>query len=97
MRSYYWFKLTFYAESLRFIGAENNNNLFVCQRDSAANNEDERAQMSEVGRIHVGDSINSFKHGSLVMQNLGDSSIPHTGSILFGNCNLETILLRDRV
>ena len=68
----------------RFIGSENNSNLFVCQRDSAANNEDERAQMTEVGRIHIGDHLNVFKHGSLVMQNLGDSSIPHTGSILFG-------------
>merc|ERR1719219_2172193 len=67
-----------------FIGTENNNNMFVCQRDSGANNEEERSQMSEVGRIHMGDHINSFKHGSLVMQNLGDSSIPHTGSILYG-------------
>merc|ERR1719189_878967 len=68
-----------------FLGAENNDNLFVCQRDAAANNEDERSQMSEVGRIHIGDHLNVFKHGSLVMQNLGDSSIPHTGSILFGS------------
>merc|ERR1719445_1637641 len=68
-----------------FIGGENNSNLFVCQRDSAANNEEERAQMSEVGRIHIGDHLNVFRHGSLVMQNLGDSSIPHTGSILFGS------------
>ena len=25
-----------------------------------------------------------FRHGSLVMQNLGDSTIPHTGCVLFG-------------
>merc|ERR1712242_317398 len=41
--------------------------------------------MNEVGQIHVGDFINTFRHGSLVMQNLGDTSIPHTGSILFGS------------
>ena len=28
--------------------------------------------------------INVFCHGSLVMENLGDSSTPHTGSILYG-------------
>ena len=40
--------------------------------------------MEEVGRIHLGDVINTMKHGSLVMTNLGDTSIPHSGSVLFG-------------
>ncbi len=40
--------------------------------------------MTEVGQIHVGDMINVFRHGSLVMQNLGDTSTPHSGSILYG-------------
>lgn len=40
--------------------------------------------MHEVGCIHIGDMINVMRHGSLVMQNLGDSSTPHTGSILYG-------------
>ena len=68
----------------RFIGAENSNNLFVCHRESGASTDDERQQMNEVGQIHVGDFINTFSHGSLVMQNLGDTSIPHSGSVLFG-------------
>merc|ERR1719323_2156892 len=52
-----------------FLGAENNNNLFVCQRDAGANTDEERQQMEEVGRIHLGDVINTMKHGSLVMTN----------------------------
>lgn len=40
--------------------------------------------MTEVGQIHVGDMINVFRHGSLVMENLGDSSTPHSGSVLYG-------------
>ena len=41
--------------------------------------------MTEVGQIHVGDMINTFRHGSLVMQNLGDSSNKfHRGSVLYG-------------
>jgi len=67
-----------------FLGAENSNNLFVCQRDSGANTDEERQQMTEVGQIHIGDFVNVFRHGSLVMQNLGDSTIPHTGCVLFG-------------
>ncbi|XP_040569260.1 DNA damage-binding protein 1 [Lepeophtheirus salmonis] len=67
-----------------FLGAENASNIFVCVRDSAASTDEERQQMTEVGRIHIGDIINVFRHGSLVMQNLGDSSTPHTGSVLYG-------------
>lgn len=67
-----------------FLGAENAFNIFVCQRDSAASSDEERQQMTEVGQIHVGDMINVFRHGSLVMENLGDSSTPHSGSVLYG-------------
>lgn len=67
-----------------FLGAENGFNLFVCQRDSGANTDEERQHMSEVGRIHIGDQVNVFRDGSLVMQNLGDNTIPHNGSILMG-------------
>ena len=68
----------------RFIGSEQNWNLFVCQRENAPKAEAEGAKMSEVGRIHIGDLVNVFKHGSLVGQSLGHSSPQHTGSILFG-------------
>lgn len=68
----------------RFLGTENSMNMFVCHRDSGANTDEERQQMTEVGRIHVGDIINMLCHGSLVMTNLGDTSIPHTGSVLYG-------------
>ena len=37
--------------------------------------------VSQVGQIHIGDMVNVFRHGSLVMQNLGDSTIPHTGTL----------------
>ena len=34
-----------------FLGAENNNNLFVCQRDAGANTDEERQQMQEVRQV----------------------------------------------
>jgi len=67
-----------------FLGAENSHNLFVCSRDSSSSNDEERTTINDHGQIHIGDAINVFCHGSLVMENLGDSSTPHTGSILYG-------------
>ncbi|XP_046628743.1 DNA damage-binding protein 1 [Neodiprion virginianus] len=67
-----------------FLGAENCFNLFVCQKDSAATSEEERQQMQEVGQFHLGDMVNVFRHGSLVMQHLGESSTPTQGCVLFG-------------
>lgn len=40
--------------------------------------------MQEVGQFHLGDMVNVFRHGSLVMQNLGESSTPTLGCVLFG-------------
>lgn len=67
-----------------FLGAENSYNMFVCQKDSAATTDEERSQMHEVGQFHVGDMINVFRHGSLVMQNIGETSTPTRGCVLFG-------------
>ncbi|KAF5292358.1 hypothetical protein FQA39_LY03392 [Lamprigera yunnana] len=67
-----------------FLGAENSFNIFVCQKDSAATTDEERLQMQEVGQFHVGDMINVIRHGSLVMQNLGETSTPTSGCVLFG-------------
>ena len=51
---------------------------------SSSSNDEERTMINENAQIHVGDMINVFCHGSLVMENLGDSSTPHSGSILYG-------------
>lgn len=67
-----------------FLGAENSYNIFVCQKDGAATTDEERQQMQEIGHYHVGDMINVFRHGSLVMQNLGETTTPTNGCVLFG-------------
>jgi DNA damage-binding protein 1 len=67
-----------------FLGAENSFNLFVCQKDSSATSDEERQLMQEVAQFHLGDLVNNFRHGSLVMQHLGETSTPTSGSILFG-------------
>lgn len=67
-----------------FLGAENSQNLFVCQKDSAATTDEERQQMPEVAQFHLGDMINVFRHGSLVMQNVGENTAQTSGCVLFG-------------
>lgn len=67
-----------------FLGAESTTNLFVCQKDSAATTDEERQHLQEVGQFHLGEFVNVFQHGSLVMQHPGETSSPTQGSVLFG-------------
>lgn len=54
---------------------------------SAATTDEERQHLQEVGLFHLGEFVNVFSHGSLVLQNLGESSTPTQGSVLFGTVN----------
>ncbi|XP_014257625.1 DNA damage-binding protein 1 isoform X2 [Cimex lectularius] len=58
-----------------FLGAENSSNLLICQKDSSSTNDEERQFMQEVAQFHLGDLVNIFRKGSLVMQTLGDSNL----------------------
>lgn len=40
--------------------------------------------MPEVAQFHLGDMVNVFRHGSLVMQNIGERTTPTQGCILYG-------------
>jgi len=67
-----------------FLGADNSFNLFLCTKDSGAATDEERSQMQDSGRIHIGDLVNCIRHGSLVRQHLGETCVPTFGSLLFG-------------
>lgn len=60
---------------------------FVLATLSAATTDEERQHLQEVGVFHLGEFVNVFCHGSLVLQNLGESSTPTQGSVLFGTVN----------
>lgn len=51
---------------------------------SAATTDDERLLLQNAGHIHLGEYVNVFRHGSLVMQHLGENTTPIQGSVLFG-------------
>uniref|UniRef100_A0A3Q2R3P2 DNA damage-binding protein 1 n=1 Tax=Fundulus heteroclitus TaxID=8078 RepID=A0A3Q2R3P2_FUNHE len=82
-----WMSAVEILDDDNFLGAENAFNLFVCQKDSAATTDEERQHLQEVGAFHLGEFVNVFCHGSLVLQNLGESSTPTQGSVLFGTVN----------
>ncbi|KAK5874317.1 hypothetical protein PBY51_019273 [Eleginops maclovinus] len=82
-----WMSAVEILDDDNFLGAENAFNLFVCQKDSAATTDEERQHLQEVGVFHLGEFVNVFCHGSLVLQNLGESSTPTQGSVLFGTIN----------
>ncbi|KAJ4810268.1 DNA damage-binding protein 1 [Rhynchospora pubera] len=70
-----------------YLGAENNFNLFTVRKNSDAATDEERGRLEVVGEFHLGEFINCFRHGSLVMR-LPDSD---TGTIIptviFGTVN----------
>ena len=51
---------------------------------SGAATDEERLHMQESGLFHLGEYVNVFRHGSLVMQNLGEKNTVINGTVLFG-------------
>jgi len=69
-----------------FIGAENHYNLFTVRKNTDATTDEDRARLEVVGEFHLGDLVNRFKHGSLVMRG-GDSEGPQIPTLIFGTVN----------
>jgi len=51
-----------------YIGAETYMNLFTVQKNSTAMSEEARHMLKVTGEFHLGEFVNMFRHGSLVMQ-----------------------------
>jgi len=69
-----------------YIGAENHFNLFTCRKNTDATTDEERGRLEVVGEYHLGDLVNRFRAGSLVMRG-GDSDGPAIPTLLFGTVN----------
>ncbi|RQM27715.1 hypothetical protein B5M09_002429 [Aphanomyces astaci] len=57
-----------------FIGSETDFNLFCVERQSGATTDEERSRLDCVSEYHVGEFVNRFRHGSLVMQEQGQAT-----------------------
>jgi DNA damage-binding protein 1 len=52
--------------------------------NSAATTDEDRLHLQDAGQFHLGEYVNCFRHGSLVMQNLAaEKSTPIQGSVLY--------------
>ncbi|XP_076940007.1 DNA damage-binding protein 1-like [Bidens hawaiensis] len=69
-----------------YLGAENNFNLFTVRKNSEGATDEERGRLEVVGEYHLGEFVNRFRHGSLVMR-LPDSDIGQIPTVIFGTVN----------
>lgn len=67
-----------------FMGADHCYNIFICKRDLKATTEPDNGTLQQVSSFHVGDAINVFHPGSLVVQHPSESNINIKGATLFG-------------
>uniref|UniRef100_A0A1D1ZT42 DNA damage-binding protein 1 n=1 Tax=Auxenochlorella protothecoides TaxID=3075 RepID=A0A1D1ZT42_AUXPR len=69
-----------------YIGGENSCNIFVVHKGDDAAPDEERTRLEVIGQYHVGEFINRFQKGSLVMK-LPDSELSQAPLMLFGTIN----------
>lgn len=69
-----------------YLGAENNYNLFTVRKNSEGATDEERSRLEVAGEYHLGEFVNRFRHGSLVMR-LPDSEVGQIPTVIFGTVN----------
>ncbi|ONI11113.1 hypothetical protein PRUPE_4G088300 [Prunus persica] len=69
-----------------YLGAENFFNLFSVRKNSEGATDEERGRLEVVGEYHLGEFVNRFRHGSLVMR-LPDSDVGQIPTVIFGTVN----------
>ncbi|KAM7270364.1 hypothetical protein ACFE04_029578 [Oxalis oulophora] len=69
-----------------YLGAENSFNLFTVRKNSEGATDEERGRLEVAGEYHLGEFINRFRHGSLVMR-LPDSEVGQIPTVIFGTVN----------
>lgn len=69
-----------------YLGAENSFNLFTVRKNSDAATDEERGRLEVVGEYHLGEFVNRFRHGSLVMR-LPDTESSQIPTVIFGTVN----------
>lgn len=81
-----WMASSMMLNDTHFIGADSNYNLFTLRWNQDSGNDEERCRLLMVGQYHVGDFVNRFREGSLVMR-LPDSEISNLPTVIFGTIN----------
>uniref|UniRef100_A0A7S0WJG8 DNA damage-binding protein 1 n=1 Tax=Chlamydomonas leiostraca TaxID=1034604 RepID=A0A7S0WJG8_9CHLO len=66
-----------------YLAAENAYNLFVVRKNLDATSDEERQRLELVGEFHLGEFVNRFRPGCLVMR-LPDSELSNVPTLLYG-------------
>ena len=69
-----------------FLGAENAHNLLVVRKNGEAATDEERQRLDIVGEFHLGEFVNRFRRGSLVMRQ-PDSELAKVPTLLYATIN----------
>ncbi|KAJ6893991.1 hypothetical protein NC652_027920 [Populus alba x Populus x berolinensis] len=69
-----------------YLGAENNFNLFTIWKNNEGATKEERCRLEVLGEDHLGEFVNRFRHGSLVMH-LPDFDGGQIPTAIFGTVN----------
>ena len=69
-----------------FLGAENSFNIFTVMKNAEAASDEDRNRLDVVGEFHLGEFVNRFRKGSLVMR-LPDSELSNQPTLVFGTIN----------
>jgi len=81
-----WMTAVHFLDDDTYLGAENSFNLFSVKRNSDSASEDLRQKLEPVGQFHLGEFVNRFRKGSLVMQ-LPESGSSAMKTLIFGTVN----------
>lgn len=81
-----WMTAVHILDDDTYLGAENSFNLFTVKRNSDCATDEDRQRLEVVGQYHLGEFVNKFRRGSLVMQ-LPDSETAAIPTKIFGTIN----------
>ena len=77
-----WMSAVEILDDDHFLGAENDHNLYVVRKNGDASTDEERQRLETVGEFHLGEFVNRFRRGSLVMR-MPDSELAKVPTTLF--------------
>jgi len=79
-----WMSAATFLDNDVYLGAENNYNLYTVRKNDEVAEEEMRSRLQVAGGYHLGDFVNRFQSGSLVMR-MPDSALSNIPTKLYGS------------
>lgn len=78
-----WLTAIEFLDEDTYLAAENSCNLFTLKTNSDSTSDDERQRLDVCGQFYLGEYVNKFRHGSLVMKLMDTNESPVLSTVLF--------------